>query len=443
MNQSSETWMDSQLPHAFDWAAIAVAILVMLFLSPLWWRIGVQVIAKISTMFLIVKDGTVVLVELNGRIIDCFGSNPETDANEYYDLEGKSRPDLAKFRLFAKKPPRHWLVVFIDKLLPGGMRFVGPSTFGYGLRRYDMRWDELWTVEPTKKELGYSGHSSFGEKGHEKHIVAFYRHTSTTSTQDVPQYLGLSKAETKAREVNGEGVGTIGPAVTLRMVVTLRVVNPYLAVVYLRNWPEGVRSLLRPTIREWTANQYIEDVVHKREVVERRLDQIMRHNFNERERIRKEIQADSTLNDEQRREEFKVLDESPSMLDYIEKRYGIRIKRIAVEDIELPEIYATEANERAAAIQKADRIKIEAEAGKVQAIIVEQGRAEAKLIAAKADADSTTMKAKALKEGGAEATLALTLSTLQNVSDNKGLVVLSGEHSQVLLGPLNQQKPAQ
>lgn len=227
----------------------------------------------------------------NVQPLDLLKKDPEEEIDVWDD---KSR-ELVKMKikdLELKHPPSRRF---------GGLRWVG-IPFIHSVYYYTFRWSSLRQTAKDGKPID--------------EIV--YREQPDTDyilLQDDVYTTILESAEAK---------GMV--PVNIQILLTLRIVNPYKALFRVEEWLETVLNLTRPAIRHFVSEQPYEDLIKKKENLERTQDEI--------------------------------LDKS-KLDEYTERTYGVRFKKLGIITIE-------PATERAVKYVEAASRQWEAEKNKQQ-----------------------------------------------------------------------------
>jgi regulator of protease activity HflC (stomatin/prohibitin superfamily) len=201
---------------------------------------------------------------------------------------------------------------------------------------------------------------------------------------------------------------------TVRTLLTVRIANPYKALFRTEQWLETVENQLKSTLRKYVHLNTFKQLAGRKETFER--------------------EADDILNEE--------LPDSPTHQkrgDWIEERWGVRIKSIglinitpggkrgeAYEESAAKQYQAEREAERIVTIARADAKRIatlaEAEAGKIERIATAESERIKKVTAA-------------LKDGGDIALTLRALEAVETAGENGNTVIVGGENPiQMLLG---------
>ena len=210
-----------------------------------------------------------------------------------------------------------------------------------------------------------------------------------------------------------ESVSTVGLAVNIHMLATIRIVNPYLALIHIHDWLESTLDLVRPGVRSWISGVPYKDVIGKREVAEKEFDVFLQRTGLPPEQV-------AQLPPEKKPKSF---------VDYIESDYGVLIKRIGFDDIVPPKEYTIATNKREEAEQDKIRVRISANAEKQRLTIVGQG--EANRIKSVNDA---------IKDGGDTALEIRRLEAAENIGESGNMFVVDGHNLNLLLNPAERHR---
>ena len=425
-----------------------VATLSMMFCAlivtyKIWLWAFLRRLAERNIVVTIVQEGTGKLIMKNGKAFRFItahagtGNNDSTDPDEFWDItqhgEDKSRDEGKKdiSPLETRQAMPSQLVNWIDqRLLPGGMRWVGFKFLGYELYEYNFRWEVLRSSEPSGEEDGLVRKRQLLSG---KWVASFAKRIDYVYTKDAVYYLELIGAETKglleeAGKKNGKVAHkSVGMPVNISMVMTARVVNPYRALIFIHDWLESTFDLVRPVIRKWVADNLYEDVIGKPEIAERAYDVLLQQNGVTDELLDK-VDQYRLPGDKIDREKAK---QCLTYADYIELAYGVRVKRISFDEVIPPEEYTKAASQRAIAEQNKIRIQTEAEAEKERLSILGEG-----------EAARLTKVNLAIQEGGGTALALMSLETMEKVAEYGNLIVVSDSPGNVLLNVAGQGRGA-
>jgi len=153
----------------------------------------------------------------------------------------------------------------------GGLRWVGIPLI-HSIYKYNFRWTSFEQGEEEGKLIQKIIH-------HEEKIDYIL-------VQDDIYYSFVKEAET-------EGM----VPVDLNLLLTIRIVNPYKALFRVQNWLEATQNLLKPALRGFISGKSFEDLIKKKEEVEREADEFL-------------IESKTD--------------------DYLERDYGVRLKKVGV-----------------------------------------------------------------------------------------------------------------
>ena len=366
-----------------------------------------------------IDEGTGSLVLQNREAVRFLTAKADTDPDKKWNLiHGNENKDIQSTGVPKEKELRKFSALEdkIDRFLPGGMRWVGFGFMGYELLEYNFRWEVLRSSHPGDGKDGRPHEDSLvdvRDLKNGKWVASFAKRIDYIYLRDAVYYFETTGAETKGRIVKddkGNGVPVPGMPVDIRCEITLRVVNPYLALIDIHDWLESIFGLLRPSMRGWIASRYYEEIQGKLEVSQREYDEFLNSTGIPEEALQK-------LRDKGVTEEVMP----KNLREYIEYRYGIRIKRIGFDDIVPPKNYADETIARAAAEQRKVRIEVEASAERSRLTIVAEGEAARLTTVAAAMNNDTVRELRRLE-------------AMEEVSRGSGsTIVLSGENANLLL----------
>lgn len=101
--------------------------------------------------------------------------------------------------------------------------------------------------------------------------------------------------------------------VDVDLLLTIRIVNPYKALFRVQNWLEATLNQLKPVLRRYIANKTLNDLINKKEGVGREFEDLLRG-------------AGAEIDTE---EAGRV-----NIGDYLERHYGVRIKKVGFVNID-------------------------------------------------------------------------------------------------------------
>jgi hypothetical protein len=336
-------------------------------------------------------------------------ANPEKS----WDITETRQPKSA--RLKNAEGEESWFVDWIDRILPGGIRWVG-LPFIYSIHKYNFRWDVLRQSRPGDGKDGSIREDGLVEStklDNDKWVASFAKRLDYIYLRDAVYYFEVIDAEMKGVIKGGadkDKTTLVSMPVDIYMLATIRIVNPYRALFVVHDWLETTFDLIRPNVRSWVAATSYEDVVGKPEVAERNYDTFLKGTNVAAALVPAGVSA-------------------KSIGTYIEDTYGVREKRIAFDAVVPPAAYTTAAIERASAEQKKNTTITNAEADRDRQTIVAEG--EANRIA--------TVTA-ALAAGGDIALELRRLEALESVGEHGNMVVVSGKGAKMLINPGKDKK---
>jgi regulator of protease activity HflC (stomatin/prohibitin superfamily) len=379
-------------------STLAIAIVVAYLTHFLWLPVLLSKMAKRNWPITIVEEGTAKVITNSGKAWRCITASADTDP----DLD----PDPTKGWEVTKKKTKEgiwnvngrepWWVEWIDSHLPGGMRWVGLWPSIYKIHKYNFRWSVLRESEPLASEDSLVGKRQLTNG---KWVASFSKRIDYIYLRDSVYYFELSETETRGSSEKGSQDKSVGITVAIYMVATVRVVNPYLALFQVHDWLSSIFDLIRPSIRSWVSSIPAQEVVGKYEAAQREHDIFLRMTG----------VPDETAT---------AAEEKPKpIVDYVEHAYGIRVKRIAFDDVVLPEKYTESVILRAEAEQNKIRIHTEAEA--------EADRLET---VAKGEAARVKLLTVAIAKGGDAARLVRTLEAYEAMGAASNTIVVGGQN---------------
>ena len=190
----------------------------------------------------------------------------------------------------------------------GGLRWVGIPLI-HSVHRYNFRWISF---EQGEEE----GNLVQKAIPHEKESIDYIL------VQDDVYYSFVREAETD---------GMV--PVNLDLLLIIRIINPYKALFRVQNWLEAVQNQLKPALRGFTATLTYEKLIQKKEQVERETDEFL---------------------------------QETGTADYLERNYGVRLKRVGIVHIdpsgERGKTYVEAASKKWEADKEKERIEVIADA---------------------------------------------------------------------------------
>ncbi len=345
-------------------------------------------------------------------------SSQETDPDDSWNVSdwdvpeaGKS-PSKTKSRTEIQQAQLHPAALWLEKhILPEGMRWSGFGFMGNSVYWYNFRWSVLREDEPEDKE------DSLVDKyktPNGKWVAVFSKRINYVYLKDTVYFFQVADAETKGRLFEEKETATVGMPVTIGVLMTVRVVNVLKVLTYIHDWLQSIQDLIRPSLRFWVSTTFYEDIIAKPDVAQREFDVFLQQSG-----VTKKMLKGA------RNKKLIGADEQPkTFADYIELRYGVRIKRIGFEFVAPPEEYDKAARERAAAEQ--DKIRIETLA---------RAEANRQRIISEGERDRIATVVAALKEGGSDALRIRELEALESVGENGNMVIVDGAKQQLLISP--------
>ena len=288
-----------------------------------------------------------------------------------------------------------WWVQWLDSILPGGMRWIGVPWI-YTIYEYNFRWSVLRQSKPSIEDGLIDSYQL--ESG--KWVACFAKKLDYVFLRNSVYYLRASNSETQGAD-NDAADKSVGMAIGMDLVPTVRVINPYTSHFVIHDWLESSLDLVGPALRSWIANNPYQVINRKPESAQRQFDEFLQ----------------TALAKENDR----------CILDVLEADYGVRFESVGIDNIIPPAEYAEATTRRAAAVQDAVRIETLALANSNQLAILARGQGEA--VRTLADADGyriTTVNAAIDKAPGRNAFALEALATLKDIGENGNTVVLGG-----------------
>lgn len=365
-----------------------------------WWLWALlRIMARRKTVVVNVQEGTGAMIMQNGKAVRFLTASPATDPDEDWnltqedDLASRVQPSVHRTPQRKLSGPAKWID---EHILPGGMRWKGFAFMGYELYEYNFRWEVLRNGEPLESEDGLVGKRKL--RGG-KWVASFAKRLDYINTKDSVYYLEILDAETKGTvkpDEKGVTKKSVGMPVSIGIVETVRIVNAYLALIFIHDWAQSTSDLMLPPLRSWVGRTSFEDIVNRTEAAERLYDEFL---------MSTGVLPGTPI----------VPGEPPTPpVIKVETSYGVRIKRIGFVDIAPPEEYTKAIVLRAEAEQQAVRIQTlaDAEAARIETIAT----AEAKRI--------TTVN-EALETGGASALKLRELEALESLGEQGNVFVVN------------------
>ncbi len=288
-----------------------------------------------------------------------------------------------------------WWVQWLDSILPGGMRWIGVPWI-YTIYEYNFRWSVLRQSKPSIEDGLIDSYQL--ESG--KWVACFAKKLDYVFLRNSVYYLRASNSETQGAD-NDAADKSVGMAIGMDLVPTVRVINPYTSHFVIHDWLESSLDLVGPALRSWIANNPYQVINRKPESAQRQFDEFLQ----------------TALAKENDR----------CILDVLEDDYGVRFESVGIDNIIPPTEYAEATTRRAAAVQDAVRIETLALANSNQLAILARGQGEA--VRTLADADGyriTTVNAAIDEAPGGNAFALEALATLKDIGENGNTVVLGG-----------------
>jgi regulator of protease activity HflC (stomatin/prohibitin superfamily) len=379
---------------------MAIAIIVAYFTYPLWLPALWYKLAARNLFVTMVEEGTGKWIMKSKKawrfITTSAATDPKNDWNVAWDIK-KEKKWKGLWNVTGKESP--W-VEWIDSKLPDGIRWVGILPFIYKIYWYNFRWSALRESKPLTTEDGMIGEPRDLKNG--KWVASFAKRIDYIFLRDAVYYLELDEAQTRGSSDPNSEDKSVGITVKIYMVATIRVVNPYRTLFLVHDWLSSIFDLLRPSIRSQVSQLPFQDVVGKFEATKREYDLFLQTTVAPPESAAAKIKRGNKP--------------QPTIAKYLEYAYGVRIKRIAFDDVIPPDEYTLSVNKRAEAEQNKIRIHTEAAA--------EADRLET---TAKGEAARVKILTKAIADGGEDARLVRTLEAYEMMGANGNTIVLGGE----------------
>lgn len=381
----------------------------------LWWLL--RKIAESGRNFVVnVQEGTGKLIMKNGKADRGITADPKTDPDQKtWNLiqEDGACSTAQSHGLRTEQAKLSPLFDWIDRnLLPGGMRWRGFGFMGYDVMRYNFRWEVLRGSEPLDNEDGLIGKRKLANG---KWVASFAKEIDYIYVKDAVYYFEITGAEVRGmggRVTDGKEKKSVGMPVDIHAILTVRIVNFYLAILFIHDWLESTFDLLRPSVRSWAARSSYEDVIGKPEVAERVYDVFLGQKGLTDEMI-----------EEFRKKNPTVTEGPKSLADYLECSYGVRPKRLNFDDVIPPDEYTEAAIRRMEAEQESIAIQTlaDANAGKITTLATAEAAA-IKTVNAELLNNPTALDLRRLM-------------ALENIGDNGNLIVIDGNTQHLFINP--------
>lgn len=391
-------------------ATMAIIAILLYATGPAWLSKLLYKFAERDLFVTTVEEGTGKWIMKSKMAWRFITSNAATDPYNDWDLT-KEKGD--PYSLWNAECREAFWIEWIDRKLPGGMRWVGLFPWIYKIYWYNFRWSVLRENKPAPTEDGLVEEPRKLANG--KWVASFAKRINYIYLRDAVYYFEIIGAQTKGASEKGSSDKSVGLAVKINIVPTIRVTNPYLALFRVHDWLSSVFDLMRPSIRSWIATVPFEDVIGKYEATEREHDAFLQQTG-----VPKEVASASGK-------------PANTIVEYIEWSYGVRAKRIAFDDVITPEDYTNAVTKRAEAEQNKIRIETEAKA-----------KANRLEIVARGEAARVTILAKALRDGGDDARLTRTLEAFEEMGKSGNTIIIGGtDPVQILLQTAKQKGSVQ
>ena len=391
----------------YPFLILAVGALISFALAAtyqVWLWAFLRLLARRKIIVVNVQEGTGVMVMQNGKAVRFLTADPGTDPDENWNLRQEDSRDGSVSNLKTdphrtKQRKLRGLAAWIDRnLLPGGMRWKGFAFMGYELYEYNFRWEVLRNSEPRDDEDGLVGKREIPGG---KWVASFAQHLDYIYTKDAVYYFEVLGAETKGtiKADNNKKAEkrSVGMPVTIRGVETVRIVNPYLALIFIHDWAQSTFDLVLPSLRSWVANNYFEDIVGRVEAAQAEYDAFLQSTG-----LPPDQKVDTSA------------EQPVTPAHKVEISYGVRIKRVGFIDIAPPAEYTDASVRRAEAEQEAVRIQTlaDAEAARIETVAV-------------AEANRITTVNTAIKAGGETALKLRELEALEELGRQGNVFVVN------------------
>jgi regulator of protease activity HflC (stomatin/prohibitin superfamily) len=199
-----------------------------------------------------------------------------------------------------------------------GLRLVG-IPFVHSVYKYEFRWTSFEQTE----EGGKLVQKAIAHKGEILDYIL---------VQDDVYYTFIREAETSDMV-----------PVDVDLLLTIRIINPYLALFRVQNWLEATQNQLKPVLRGYIANKKFSELITRKEGAKRELEEL----------LIKAVEATDADTDE-------------TLGNYLERHYGVRIKKVGLVRIdpagERGKIYQEAASQKWEADRERERIQTIADA---------------------------------------------------------------------------------
>lgn len=372
---------------------LVMAGLALLATSVLWVPAMLGALAKRNLFFTEVNEGTAKTITKFGEFCRCVMSYRGHHFNDEWDLLDETKESGLQMK-------QSW----IDRKLPGGLRYVG-LPFVYKVHGYKFRWTSLRQGKSPTADAAATTEKGEMSTVKEDDLIDLF-----ISRDEKIDYINLMDDVYVFRMERAEDREMI--PLSFRVLLTIRIVNPYKALFRTEQWLEMTINTLRPIIKQYVGcKTFKELVLDRKESLEHEADEIL--NLRSREEG-----AASTIK------------------DYIKGRWGVQIKKIGIVNVNTSgkagEAYEESAAKKYLAEREAERITTlaGAEAGRIGILAT----AEAKRI-------QTVMEQ--MKVQGSEAFTLRTIEAMEKAGENGNTILIGGDQPvQMLLNAAKKGKEA-
>jgi len=257
----------------------------------------VYFLAKNNIFWTIVKEGTAKAILKFGKLQRIVMTYRNCELDERWKvIEKEAEPGRSK---------------------KSGLRLVG-IPFVHSVYQYNFRWTSFEQAE----EGG-----SLSQKA-----IAHQEILDYILVQDDIYYTFIRGAETNDMV-----------PVDVDLLLTIRIVNPYLALFRVQNWLEATQNQLKPVLRSYIANKTFSDLITRKEGTAREMEELL-----------------------MRTAEAKDATKDEKLGSYLERHYGVRIKKIGLARIDPAgdrgKVYQEAASKHWEAEKEKERITVIADA---------------------------------------------------------------------------------
>ena len=233
-------------------AALA-ALSAVVATSPLWGFAFLEALAKKNLFFTEVKEGTAKAITRFGKFDRCVMAYERYQFDEKWNVEPDNQINSRRDKSI------------IDKIIPrdlGGRSLDRWPSISV-VHTYSFQWTSL-------RQGGYpaGAQSKDAQVVKEDDLVDLF-----VSRDEKPDYINLMDDVYVFRIEKAENKEMI--PLNFRVLLTIRVTNPYLALFHTEQWLEMVVNTLRPIIKQYVGEKTFEELAHRNENLEHEADEIL------------------------------------------------------------------------------------------------------------------------------------------------------------------------